>query len=90
MPALASALAPALAPALVPVLEQMQQQCPIALANGIPMLRDDLSWAEGVPFHVMGALAQLQLGADALNLAGCRSGAVRIARSLREEGADFE
>ena len=31
----------------------------------------------------MGAMAQLQLGADALNLAGCRAGSVLIARALR-------
>ena len=31
----------------------------------------------------VGAFAQLELGADALNLAGCRAGSVRIARSLR-------
>ena len=35
----------------------------------------------------MGAFAQLQLGADALNLAGARSGGVLVARALLAAGA---
>ena len=40
----------------------------------------------------MGAFAQLRLGADALNLAGARSGSVTIARELlrREAEKDTE
>ena len=34
----------------------------------------------------MGAFAQLQLGADALNLAGSRAGGVTVARALLESG----
>ena len=36
----------------------------------------------------MGAFAQLQLGADALNLAGCRAGSVLVAKALRRVLAD--
>ena len=42
----------------------------------------DLSWAPGTPLYAMGALAQLQLGPDALNLAGARGGSSRIFRAL--------
>jgi hypothetical protein len=46
------------------------------------------SLAAAGPCYVMGAFAQLQLGADALNLAGARSGSVLIARALLDrEGA---
>ena len=34
------------------------------------------------PLHVMGAFAQLELGPDALNLAGARSGSVLVARAI--------
>ena len=55
----------------------------MALAvGGLPLLQDDLSWAEGCPLYVMGAFAMLQLGPDALNLAGARSGGVIVARAL--------
>ena len=36
----------------------------------------------------MGVFAQLQLGADALNLAGARSGSVLVARALIEDEDD--
>ncbi|CAM9311836.1 unnamed protein product [Discosporangium mesarthrocarpum] len=67
---------------LVPIFASLQEQHPIASVDGLPALRKDLSWAEGVPLYVMGAFAQLQLGADALNLAGARSGGVIVARAL--------
>ena len=46
-------------------------------------LKSDLSWDDDWPVYVMGAFAQLQLGADALNLAGCRAGSVLVAKALR-------
>ena len=69
---------------LVPLYASLQAQHPIPSAGGFPVLREDLSWAAGVPLFVMGAFAQLQLGADALNLAGARSGSVAVARALRK------
>ena len=54
------------------------------------MLQPDLAWDAGCPLHVMGAFAGLQLGADALNLAGARSGGVIVARALREARAAEE
>ena len=71
---------------LVPIYASLMSQHPIDCVNGLPELSDDLSWAKNVPLHVMGAFAQLQLGADALNLAGARSGSVRVARALLDEG----
>lgn len=68
---------------LVPIFASLQAQHPIPCIDGLPDLQPDLSWAEGVPFHIMGAFAQLQLGPDALNLAGSRSGGVLVARSIR-------
>jgi len=60
---------------------------PIETAGGLPLLQADLSWAADCPLYVMGAFAQLQLGADALNLAGARSGGVLVARRLLEARA---
>eukprot|EP00606_Chrysophyceae_sp_TOSAG23-5_P000969 GSChrysophyteH2.ASY1.ANO1.1359.1 assembled CDS len=71
---------------LVPIYASLMSQHPIDCVNGLPELSDDLSWAKNVPLYVMGAFAQLQLGADALNLAGARSGSVRVARALLDEG----
>ena len=67
---------------LVPIYASLQTQHPIVCVNGLPCLREDLSWAENVPLYVMGAFAQLQLGADALNLSGARSGSVIVAKAL--------
>ena len=67
---------------LVPILSSLQKQHPIVCVDGLPSLRHDLAWAEGVPLYVMGVFAQLQLGADALNLAGARSGSVVVAKAL--------
>ncbi|KOO27024.1 fad binding domain protein, partial [Chrysochromulina tobinii] len=57
---------------LVPLLASFQAQRPISTVGGLPVLQPDLSWDAGVSLYVMGAFAQLQLGADALNLAGIR------------------
>lgn len=72
---------------LVPMLASMQVQHPIETCHGLPVLREDLSWAKDVPLYIMGAYAQLQLGADALNLAGARSGSTRVARALLDARA---
>lgn len=68
---------------LVPILSSLLEQCPIPVADGLPLLQTDLSWAADCPFYVMGAFAQLVLGPDALNLAGARSGGVAVATALR-------
>eukprot|EP00940_MAST-03C_sp_MAST-3C-sp2_P000349 g349.t1 len=73
---------------LVPIFSSLLKQHPIRCVDGLPVLQDDLAWAENVPLYVMGAFAQLQLGADALNLAGARSGGVLVARALSAEHGD--
>ena len=79
---------------LVPVFASLQTQQqrdglePIPCIGGLPQLQPDCSWAQQEPYnslYVMGAFAQLQLGADALNLAGCRSGGVVVARALLKD-----
>ena len=69
--------------AVHPLLGAVHSQHPIPLANGLPELQPDLAWDAGVPLHVLGGFAQLQLGPDALNLAGSRAGSVRVATALR-------
>ena len=66
---------------LVPIFASLLLQRPIPVTAGLPHLQPDLKWDEKCPLHVMGAFAQLQLGADALNLAGARSGGVIVAKS---------
>ena len=85
---------------LYPPLCHLQQHLPIETVHGMPVLDQDLSWktnlegsSEEPPWKsvlrrrlfVMGSLAGLELGPDALNLVGARHGAVRIAKALRED-----
>lgn len=65
------------------VLQDMMALRPIATAAGLPAIEPSLAWAPGEEFYLMGALASLRLGPDALNLAGARHGACRLARVLR-------
>ena len=67
---------------LVPIFKSLMKQRPIKTSGGLPSLQADLSWDRLCPLHVMGAFAMLQLGPDALNLAGARSGGVLVARAL--------
>mgnify|MGYP005846387929 CR=1 FL=1 len=81
------------------LLHKLSLLLPIQTKHGLPVLNSDLSWgtedneAERVPWKavarsrcwVMGAMASLELGPDALNLMGARQGAVRVARSIRSE-----
>lgn len=68
-----------------PILRAFHAKEPTQIAGGLPVLQGDLAWKEGCPLYVMGALAQLQLGPDALNLAGGRHGAVRVATAIRDD-----
>ena len=67
------------------VFTELRRECPIEVCNGLPVLQHDLSWAPNEQVYVMGALAAVQLGPDALNLAGARHGACRLARRLRPD-----
>jgi len=61
----------------------MQAQYPIGGVSGFPCLQPDLRWCSGVPFFVMGAYGALRIGPDAVNLAGARRAAFRIAKTLK-------
>jgi hypothetical protein len=67
-----------------PLLQQLLAAHPIDMHRGLPDIGETLRWAEGVPLYVMGGLAALQLGPDAVNLAGGLRGAVRISAELKE------
>ena len=68
-----------------PLLQQMLAARPIAVHNGFPDVLPTLRWADGVPLYLMGGLAALQLGPDAVNLAGGLRGAVRISAELKAQ-----
>ena len=69
---------------LVPIFSSLMAQRPIGACSGLPLLQPDLSWDADCPLYIMGAFAMLQLGPDALNLAGARSGGVIVAKALLE------
>ncbi|KAI9010541.1 hypothetical protein DFJ74DRAFT_684846 [Hyaloraphidium curvatum] len=73
-----------------PLFADLLAAFPIPMHNGLPELDHDLRWAPGVHVHVMGSKAALQLGPDALNLAGAMGGARRLWPVLRPvlEGID--
>jgi hypothetical protein len=55
---------------------------PVRTCGGLPVLTQDLQWAQDVPLFVVGALAALELGPAAYNLGGARDGAERVANAL--------
>lgn len=63
------------------LLGQLAISQPIETAGGLPMLDQACRWP-GTTVHVMGALAALQLGPAAPNLAGARMAAERIAACI--------
>ena len=78
-----------------PCLHDLQSVLPIETVHGLPVLNPDLSWGtddQNTPeswktqarkrLWIMGALAGLELGPDALNLMGARQGAVRVAQAI--------
>lgn len=67
-----------------PLILDLIKKLPIDICCGFPEIQPDLSWCEGSKIYVMGALASLQLGPDALNLAGARHGAVIVANNIRK------
>ncbi len=64
-----------------PLLQDLQQQHPIPVVGGLPVLEEDLCWP-GCQLYVMGGLAALHLGPTARNLWGARSASERIVPSL--------
>ncbi|GBF97256.1 hypothetical protein Rsub_09947 [Raphidocelis subcapitata] len=73
-----------------PLLASLLSALPVPLCGGLPVLQRDLEWAPGAGVYVLGAYAALELGPGALNLAGARTGAARVAEALgRREGAPW-
>ncbi|KAG0150954.1 hypothetical protein CROQUDRAFT_668281 [Cronartium quercuum f. sp. fusiforme G11] len=54
------------------------------IIKGLPVLTDSLQWGKDLPLYVMGAYAALELGPDAANLSGSRSGAERVVSKLND------
>ena len=76
-----------------PLLGSLLAQRPIDLVGGLPVLEPTLRWNRETEVYIMGAFAGLQLGPDALNLAGARTGSVRIDKAIRDlvrKGGDGE
>jgi hypothetical protein len=79
-----------------PILCKLAASLPISTMDGLPVLNTDLSWGIGegeVAWKsiarkrcwIMGAMAALELGPDALNLMGARRGAVHVAKAIRSD-----
>jgi len=64
-----------------PLLKSIVASHPIDHVAGLPCLSNSLQWGS-LPIFFMGNMAALQLGPDAVNLAGALRGATRIAPEL--------
>jgi cation diffusion facilitator CzcD-associated flavoprotein CzcO len=60
-----------------PLLGSLQTIHPLRVVGGLPVLSEQLQWGE-LPIHLMGNLAALELGPDAVNMSGALRGAYRI------------
>nr|CAB3249708.1 dimethylaniline monooxygenase [Phallusia mammillata] len=67
-----------------PLLHHLHKISEVEIVDGLPLLTEDLEWQEDSGLFVMGVYAALQLGPDALNIAGARAGASRIAYKLNK------
>ena len=67
-----------------PLLKNVRQHLPSDSVNGLPLLDSSMRWHPDWDMFVLGAYASLQLGPDALNLAGARRGAARVVPHLRK------
>lgn len=68
----------------IPCLEWLRQHRPVGEYGGAPAIQADLRWAPGIDAFVLGAYGTLQLGPDAVNLAGARRGSRVVAKELWE------
>ncbi|KAJ3176248.1 hypothetical protein HDU87_005463 [Geranomyces variabilis] len=67
------------------LLSQLHRAIPVGCTEGLPMLTTDLKWHPQHAIYVMGGYAALQVGPNALNLAGAKIAADRIVESIRDE-----
>lgn len=64
-----------------PLLARLQEIQPMRMVGGLPVLSERLQWGE-LPVHLMGNIAALELGPDAVNMSGALRGAYRIWSAL--------
>lgn len=64
-----------------PLLGELQKTHPVQLMGGLPVLSKSLQWGN-LPVYVMGNIAALELGPDAVNMNGAVRGALRISSAL--------
>ncbi|CAK9011739.1 L-ornithine N(5)-monooxygenase (L-ornithine N(5)-oxygenase) [Durusdinium trenchii] len=64
-----------------PLLAGLQEAHPLKMKNGLPVLTENLQWGR-LPVYLMGNLAALHLGPDAVNMTGAARGALRIWSAL--------
>lgn len=67
------------------LLADVARAHPATIVDGLPLLDDACRWP-GTNLHVMGALAELQIGPLARNLAGARMAADRILSCIEPHG----
>lgn len=69
-----------------PLFKDLMEHFPIPVAGGLPAVDLDLRWRRGVEVYVTGAYASLQVGPEALNLAGAKAASERIFTGIMDQG----
>ena len=64
------------------LFSKLLEKVEVEVINGLPVIQNDLTWANGCGMYIMGAYAALQLGPGALNLAGARTASSLISPLL--------
>ncbi|GAA5922918.1 uncharacterized protein JCM15063_003467 [Sporobolomyces koalae] len=67
-------------------MQRIRTEHAIEEVGGLPCVTRDLQWNDELPLFLMGAYSMLELGPDALNLSGTRTGAERVAHRLGQLG----
>merc|ERR1712178_481508 len=70
-----------------PLLADLQKSHPIQMLSGLPVLTKGLQWGDA-PVHIMGNLAALELGPDAVNMNGAVRGALRIWTAMQKQSGE--
>eukprot|EP00439_Symbiodinium_sp_Y106_P072597 s2586_g13.t1 len=64
-----------------PLLSGLQEVHPLPMHGGLPAVTYNLQWGK-LPVYLMGNLAALELGPDAVNMTGAARGALRISGAM--------
>ena len=73
-----------LTPCEHPLMLQVSEQWCTSSLDSVPLLDHGLRWGDA-PIYCTGAMALLEIGADAMNLSGAREAGLRIANSIFSE-----